>query len=83
MEKIKLFIWKYALTILAISLVTGIVSCACIGIFELNTIWYIVPLILGAPILIFFGYLFFIGFLFAIALIKDKIHNKKLKNQNQ
>ena len=79
MDKIKFFIGSHLLQILLVSLITGVVSCTIVSLLDAPGIWFLIPAVLGAPVLIFFLYLIFIGFQFFFALIKDKIHNLKTK----
>lgn len=74
MEKIKNFIQDHHMVIILVSLALLVLGCTIVGLCELDPLWYILPFVLGAPVLIAFVYVIV---MFLIVTPIKKIMNKK------
>ena len=79
MKKIIDFVKNHEMVIILVSLALLVLGCTIVGTCDLDPWWYVVPFILGLPVLIAFVYV--IVMFLIVTPIKKLVNKKKNKDE--
>lgn len=78
MKKLIDFVKNHEMVIILVSLALLVLGCTIVGTCDLDPLWYIIPFVLGLPVLIAFVYVIV---MFLIVTPIKKLINKSNKNK--
>jgi len=79
MKKIIDFVKNHEMVIILVSLALLVLGCTIVGTCDLDPWWYVVPFVLGLPVLIAFVYV--IVMFLIVTPIKKLVNKKKNKDE--